>query len=164
MAEEATGWWRGRRGEWYVVAQFVLFGLVAFGPRSVGAAAPWPPSLAGPAGWLGAALMAAGVLLLLVAAGWLGRSLTALPAPKPDSTLVERGPYAIVRHPIYSAVLLLAFGWALVAPGTLTLLYAAVLMVLLDRKAAREERWLVERYPTYRDYQRRVRKLVPFVY
>ena len=161
---DVTTWWRGPRGEWYVVAQFVLFGLVAFGPRALEGAQPWPAPIAGVAVWIGAALMTGGGLILLAAARRLGRSLTALPAPKPDSSFVEEGPYALVRHPIYSGVLLAALGWALVVQGTLTLGYAAVLAVLLDRKAAREERWLIERYPAYQDYRRRVRKLIPFVY
>jgi len=65
---------------------------------------------------------------------------------------------------MYAGGILLACGWALVAHGWVTLVYAAVLVVLLDIKCAREERWLVEKYPEYPDYQRRVRKLIPFVY
>lgn len=108
--------------------------------------------------------MIAGVGLLLAATHRLGRSLTALPAPKPDSTLVTTGPYGLVRHPIYAAAILLAVGLALVVNGTLTLLYGAVLIWLLDRKATREERWLAERYPDYPAYRNRVRKLIPFLY
>jgi protein-S-isoprenylcysteine O-methyltransferase Ste14 len=48
--------------------------------------------------------------------------------------------------------------------GWLTIVYAAALFVLFDVKSRREERWLVQKFPEYRDYQRRVRKLVPFVY
>jgi len=48
--------------------------------------------------------------------------------------------------------------------GWLTLAYAALLSVLFDAKARREERWLVEKFPSHADYQRRVRTLVPFVY
>jgi protein-S-isoprenylcysteine O-methyltransferase Ste14 len=106
---------------------------------------------------LGGSLLLAGLL-------WLGKSLTPLPYPKDDSTLVETGPYSIVRHPIYSGGILLAFGWAIAVQGWLTLVYAAVLLVFLDIKSRREERWLVGKFPAYRDYQRRVRKLVPFVY
>jgi protein-S-isoprenylcysteine O-methyltransferase Ste14 len=47
--------------------------------------------------------------------------------------------------------------------GWLTLAYAALLSVLFDAKARREERWLVEKFPSHADYQRRVRTLVPFV-
>jgi steroid 5-alpha reductase family enzyme len=57
-----------------------------------------------------------------------------------------------------------ALGWALCVRGWLTVGYVVVLFVLLNRKSALEERWLSEKYPTYGDYQRRVCKLVPFIY
>ena len=59
---------------------------------------------------------------------------------------------------------MLAFGWAFVARGWLTLAYAAILLAFLDLKSAREERWLEARYPEYAAYRERVRKLIPFVY
>ena len=43
-------------------------------------------------------------------------------------------------------------------------MYAALLFLLFDAKARREEAWLVEKFPSYAEYRRRVRKLVPFVY
>jgi protein-S-isoprenylcysteine O-methyltransferase Ste14 len=155
-------WWRGARGEWYVIAQFALLALMAAGPRTFAGLPPFP--------WLaacrmaGATLMGAGSLLALAASVRLGRSLTPLPYPRDGATLAQSGPYAIVRHPIYSGVLLLAFGWALYAHGWLTVAEAAALFVLLDFKSRREERWLAERFTEYAAYQRRVRKLIPCVY
>ncbi|MBM4188208.1 MAG: isoprenylcysteine carboxylmethyltransferase family protein [Gemmatimonadetes bacterium] len=157
-------WWRGNRGEWYVVAQLGLFGLVAFGPRSLPGWPAWPALVEAIARPGGAVLLAAGAIVLALAVRRLGRSLTPLPAPTRDSELAVTGPFALVRHPIYSAVILLAFGWALFARGTLTLGYASLLAVFLDRKASREERWLLDRYPGYADYRARVRKLIPFLY
>ena len=57
-----------------------------------------------------------------------------------------------------------AFGWAGVVQGWLTLLWALVLLVFFDIKSRREEAWLLARFPAYADYQRRVRKLLPFIY
>ncbi|HQG32287.1 MAG TPA: isoprenylcysteine carboxylmethyltransferase family protein, partial [Deltaproteobacteria bacterium] len=102
--------------------------------------------------------------LLLAGLVRLGSNLTPLPFPKEDATLVQTGPYRLVRHPMYSGGIILAYGWALAAGGWLTLAYATVLLVFLDIKSAREEQWLAERFPDYSDYQRRVRKLIPFVY
>ncbi len=53
---------------------------------------------------------------------------------------------------------------ALYVQSWLTLGYVAVLFVFLDLKSRREARLLIERFPEYVDYRRRVRKLVPFVY
>ena len=157
-------WWKGAHGEWYVVIQVALAALVFLGPRTcVG----WPDLLlpfADLCKLVGGSLMAAGGILLIGGMAWLGKRLTPLPFPKPETTLVETGPYAFVRHPVYSGGILLSFGWAIMVRGWLTLVYAAVLLVFLDIKSRREERWLVERFPSYQHYQRRVRKLIPFVY
>jgi protein-S-isoprenylcysteine O-methyltransferase Ste14 len=145
------------------VAQLALMALVFVGPRTAPGLPPWPPAVARAATWLGAALALAGGLLFVAGAFRLGGNLTPLPRPKDDATLVQSGPYALVRHPIYSGGLGLAFGYALLVHGSLTLLWALVILVFLDVKSAREERWLVEKFPEYPAYQRRVRKLIPFV-
>ena len=81
-----------------------------------------------------------------------------------ERTLVQRGAYGIVRHPIYSGLITGAFGWALLNTSVVTLIYASVLLVFFDIKSRREERWLARKFPEYAAYQRRVRKLIPFVY
>jgi protein-S-isoprenylcysteine O-methyltransferase Ste14 len=65
---------------------------------------------------------------------------------------------------MYAGGIVLAFGWALAVHGWLTLVYATVLAIFLDIKSSREERWLVEKFPEYPDYQRRVSKLIPFIH
>jgi protein-S-isoprenylcysteine O-methyltransferase Ste14 len=110
------------------------------------------------------ALLLAGAGLLLAALIRLGPNLTPLPHPKDQATLVQTGPYGLVRHPIYAGGILAAYGWGLVVHGWLTLVYATVLLIFLDLKAAREERWLTGKFPGYSDYQRRVRKLIPFIH
>jgi protein-S-isoprenylcysteine O-methyltransferase Ste14 len=156
--------WAGQRGEGYVVIQLVLIGVVLLGPRTYPGLSEWSATalqLALPAGIaliaLGAGLIAWGIVAL-------GRNLTAVPRPKQGATLVERGPYRIVRHPMYTGAILIAFGWAFAVHGSLTLLYACMVVAFLALKTAREERWLREELPGYVDYERRVRRLIPFVY
>ena len=74
------------------------------------------------------------------------------------------GPYALARHPMYAGLLALGSGWVLLAQSWLTLAYAAVLFVFLDPTSRREERWLVARFPAYREYRHRGRRLAPFIY
>jgi protein-S-isoprenylcysteine O-methyltransferase Ste14 len=159
-----AAWWRGRRGEWYVVIQFVLFALVAMGPTSWHGWPPWPFPGGQPVGIVGAAMMITGLALAIWAGLKHGAGLQALPYPREGGTALDTGPYRIVRHPIYGGALSMAFGWAIWRHGWLTLAYAALLFLLFDAKARREERWLVEKFPSYAGYQRRVRKLVPFLY
>jgi protein-S-isoprenylcysteine O-methyltransferase Ste14 len=164
MADDHEHWWRGRRGEWLVLAQVALIGLVFFGPRTVFGQPTWSFPFAGVCPIIGGLLMVAGGILLLAGLVKLGRGLTPLPYPKDGAQLVETGPFALVRHPMYSGGLVLGLGWALCVQGWLTVGYVVALFLFLDRKSAREEKWLEEKYATYGDYQRRVRKLVPFVY
>ena len=157
-------WWKGTHGEWYVVAQAALIVLVFFGPRNLPAWPIWTP----PFTWLGSigggSLLLAGILLLAVAIFRLGSNLTAVPYPKDEGTLIETGPYRLVRHPMYCGGILISLGWAFLVHGWLTLGYAIIMLVFFDFKSRREEEWLKARFPDYGEYQKRVRKLIPFVY
>ncbi|MCX7600493.1 MAG: isoprenylcysteine carboxylmethyltransferase family protein [Meiothermus sp.] len=148
----------GARGEWYVVGQFGLLGLLGLALWLTPASSP--PWLGG----LGRGLAWVGLGLLLLAAWQLGRNLTALPQPRPGGYLVREGLYRLVRHPIYCGLLLWAIGSSLAHLNPWTLFLSGLLFALLDRKAALEERFLASRYPEYKDYQRRVKKLIPWVY
>ena len=108
--------------------------------------------------------MVAGGALALAGVSRLGGDLSVLPFPKAGAPLVETGPYAIVRNPIYGGLILAAFGWGLFVNGWLTLLWALMLLVFFDMKSRREERLLCREFPQYAQYQRRVRKLIPWVY
>ena len=164
MNGESIPWWRGSRGEWFVVAQIVLILVVFLGPRTVPGLPDWPAPLARVSVVAGAVIALAGLALLLAGLFRLGPNLTPLPYPTSRATLIQTGPYRLVRHPMYAGGIALAYGWALFVRGWLTLAYATVLFLFLEVKATREERWLVDRFPGYPDYQRRVRKLVPFIH
>ena len=165
MLEEKSGpWWKGERGEWLVVAQVALFALVVLGPRTVPALPAWGGAVALVATVLGLALMIAGAALSVAGVLRLGPNLTPLPYPKDCSELIEAGAYATVRHPIYSGLILGAFGWGLWVHGGLTLVWAACLFLFFDMKSRLEERWLAEKFPGYAECRTRVKKLIPWVY
>ncbi len=158
-------WWHGERGEWYVVVQFALFALLALGPRTWPGAPPWPEAVAAASTWVGLGLMLVGAPLAVWGLSALGsENLTALPHPTDTARFVERGPYTVVRHPIYSGLILGALGWALYQHSWLVLGYAVALFVLFDFKTRREELWLCERFAAYAQYRTRVKKLLPWVY
>ncbi len=158
-------WWKGARGEWLVAAQVALIALVLFGPRTwPDAGLPsfeYPPARAG----AGLVLLVAGVALLVAGGLWLGRrNITPLPYPKDEGRLVDTGPFRLVRHPMYAGGILIAFGWAIWVRGPLTVAYAIAVLLFVDIKSRREERWLRAKFPGYAAYEARVRKLIPFVY
>ncbi len=154
----------GQRGEWYVVIQFLLFALIFLvplvGPKLVEWPNPWDTIGIG----LGVVLCLTGALLALAGVLNLGQNLTAVPYPKEDAVLVESGVFRLVRHPIYSGIILGSLGWGLLTNSLLALLLTLVLFVFFDIKSRREERWLSEKYRDYTKYQARVRKLIPLIY
>lgn len=164
MVDKNTPWWKGARGEWLVVGQIVLMALVFFGPRNLAGWPRWsyPYDVAGTI--LGGLLFLAGAYLLFSGIFRLGPNLTPLPYPKDNGTLIESGAFSIVRHPLYCGGIGMALGFALLVHGWLTIVYVVILFVFFDFKSRREEAWLQAKYSNYGDYQKRVRKLIPFVY
>ena len=150
------------KGAWYVVVQGALIGLILFGPQG---------SHLVSSGLLATILQSCGIaigllacLIMAIAVINLGKNLTPLPYPKDGAVLIQAGLYRYVRHPIYFGVLLAALAWLLTFPGVYVLAYSICLFLLFDLKARREEAWLMGRFPAYRDYQGRVKKLIPGIY
>jgi protein-S-isoprenylcysteine O-methyltransferase Ste14 len=113
---------------------------------------------------IGATLTAAGLLFAVWARRHIGRNWSATVTLKEGHELVTSGPYALVRHPIYTG-LLLAFAGSALAIGEWRGIVATVIaFAALWRKLRLEERWMRERFgPAYASYSRRVKALVPFI-
>ncbi len=115
-------------------------------------------------GALGAALTAAGIALAIWARLHLGREWSGTVALKDTPVLIRSGPYAVLRHPIYSGLLLALLGTAL-AQGewrglaALVLAFAAIL-----RRVAAEEALLCHALPGYERYRAESWALIPFLY
>jgi len=149
------------KGAWYVVGQGILLAVAALAPLVGARSSGWPVALL----VVGVLLMVAGLGMAVAASVALGRrSLSAFPKPRSGSVLVRSGVFGVVRHPIYSGLTLFVLGWRLAWSSVVALAAAIALFVFLDLKARREERWLRERFSDYAEYQRQVRKLIPFVY
>ncbi len=139
---------------WVVVqiALFVLYGLAL----AWGASASW-----GVWRWLGAPLVAMGAWVGLAALRMHGRKLTPLPEPNPALGLLRSGVYAVIRHPMYTGLLLCAFGLAILLQKPLGVAMAVALTVFFNLKAREEERRLLRCYPEYADYQRTTGRFLP---
>lgn len=145
------------RGAGWVAAQLGIFGVYAFVP----VVSPWDAPM-----WLravGLLDLAFGLWLIADAFWRLGRFLSALPRPVEGGPLLTRGSFAIVRHPIYTGVVLSAWGWAWMTADVNRLLVSAGLFVFFNAKASVEERWLAAIHPEYAAYCAKVAKLIPWV-
>jgi protein-S-isoprenylcysteine O-methyltransferase Ste14 len=113
---------------------------------------------------LGVIMCVAGVGFAIWARHILGGNWNAAAGLQERHALVQAGPYAIVRHPIYSGFLMTAVGMFLVlgeVRGLVLLGHAAECF----KKLKSEERVLRATYPDeYREYERRVKRLVPFIW
>lgn len=95
----------------------------------------------------------------------LGGNWSAAVTVKKDHELVRNGPYALVRHPIYTGALLALLGTAVVFRESRGLSAFAVALLALRLKSQREERFMTEEFGAeYKDYEKRVKALVPFVW
>ena len=113
----------------------------------------------------GAALVFAGLLLALWARFFLGRNWSGEITVKQDHELVRSGPYAVVRHPIYSGFLLGLLGTA-IAIGQVRCFVGLILATIGWRlKSLVEEQFMAEQFGAqYTSYRRDVKALIPFIW
>lgn len=143
----------------YIGFALVLLGRVVIGPLALRLT-----SDAIPVEIVGTTLVIAGVALAIWSRRVLGVNWSGAVRITQGQRLVRDGPYAIVRNPIYSGMVLAIFGTALVA-GTLGALLGFILAsASLWRKGRMEERFLLAEFgEEYAVYQRDVKFLIPFV-
>lgn len=110
-------------------------------------------------------LVFAGDLVALVSAAWvlvsivaLGRCFGVLPEAR---GLVTRGPYRLVRHPLYLGELGTCAGLVIAAPSTWNLVVASAFAGAQGVRMHLEERALATEFPEYAVYRNRTPRLVP---
>ena len=111
-------------------------------------------------------LLAGGAIILgLWALITLGPSrVRVLPEPSQNACLATSGPYRVVRHPMYTAAIVLTVALVLDKPSWDRLGAAVILLVDLILKLRYEEYLLSRRFPEYADYRRRTWRLFPPIY
>jgi len=113
--------------------------------------------------WVAALVTAAGLLFTVWARVHLGRNWSGVVTIKEGHELIEIGPYALVRHPIYTGLLVAIFGSALAQGEWRGMLAVLISFAALWRKLHTEERWMTERFgDEYVAYRQRVPALIPF--
>src|SRR5262249_43552890 len=116
-------------------------------------------------GWMLVAIALAGFLFTWWARIVLGKLWSGDVTRKEAHRIVDRGPYALVRHPIYTGIILASFATAAMRGTVSSFAGAARMTVSWYIKARLEESFLREQLGSedYDAYARRVPMLVPFV-
>ena len=114
--------------------------------------------------WSGAAVTACGLLFSVWARRHLGKNWSQAVTVKEGHELITSGPYALVRHPIYTGLLLAIVGCALARGEWRGLLAVALVFGALWHKLRLEEKWMRAQFgESYEAYARRVAALVPYI-
>jgi len=114
-------------------------------------------------GAIGALLFVSGLALAISARVHLGRNWGMPMTERVEPELVTSGPYHLIRHPIYTGLLLAVIGTAL-ATNLLGLIVAAALCGVFLYSATVEERTMTAAFPTaYPAYRESTKMLIPFI-
>jgi len=114
--------------------------------------------------WALRVVQAAAFMLMVAARITFGRRSFHAAADPTAGGLVTTGPYAFLRHPIYAAIIHFTWAGAIDHMSWAALGWAELVTAGAFTRMHIEEHLLVRRYPEYREYKKRVKKLVPFVY
>jgi protein-S-isoprenylcysteine O-methyltransferase Ste14 len=113
---------------------------------------------------VGVAIFAIGLLLAVWARLCLGKNWGTPMSEKQDPTLVTSGPYRVIRHPIYSGVLLAMLG-SVLADGVYWLIILVAAGLYFGYSAYQEEKFMLRQFPQdYPGYQRRTKMLIPYLW
>ncbi len=123
--------------------------------------------------WHRTLLFAIGIFLMLVGVAFrwysiriLGKYFTRQVAIQPGQTVVENGPYRLIRHPSYSGALITIFGEGLALTNWLSLIVVMVITFIgYSYRVWVEEKTLANVLgEPYRQYMRRTKRFIPFLY
>ena len=122
----------------------------------------WPAGLL--AFWVGAAVTVAGVLFAVWAREHLGANWSRSVTIKQNHELITTGPYAVVRHPIYTGILAGFLGTVVALSQVRGVIAFVLVFVALWIKLRMEEQWMRSQFgQTYADYAQHTAALVPWL-
>ena len=114
--------------------------------------------------WAGVVLCLAGLSFCIWARAILGRNWSGAVTLKEEHELIERGPYRLVRHPIYSGLLAMFLATAIVLGHVGGIIGLVLVFISFWIKLSDEERVMLKQFPDqYAAYQHRVKRIIPFV-
>jgi protein-S-isoprenylcysteine O-methyltransferase Ste14 len=114
--------------------------------------------------WLGAAITVVGLLFAVWAREHLGRNWSSSVTIKQGHELITTGPYAVVRHPIYTGILTGFLGMAIAISQVRGFIAFILVLLALWLKLRMEEKWMRSQFgEAYATYARQTAALVPYL-
>lgn len=154
------------QGNWArlsIVIIILIVVAVAAGPSNI-LLQRWMP-VSDIAAGLGLAITAGGILFAFWARRHLGGNWSGIVMMKKGQTLTKTGPYAIVRHPIYTGMFIGMLGSAIALGDFLGLLILAVALLFFGMRMRAEEKLMLEEFGgQYVQYKKETKRFIPFIY
>lgn len=106
-----------------------------------------------------------GMIILLWAVWEMKKSkLQIFPDVERDATLIKTGPYKLIRHPMYTGVILLCLGLLISNITIGGIFFFIILLIDLVAKLHYEEKLLIKHFAEYTNYRKKTKKLIPYIY
>ena len=165
-AHEDTRSWEGGEADRSSTRLVVVAYVVAFvGPFLLGTSGVGVTRVDSALAWVGIAVGAVGLGVRIWSMRVLGRDYTRSLRTRETQTVVDRGPYRVVRHPGYIGSILVWVGSRLAVNWLIAAATAVGLLLVYAYRIRAEEQMLVEHFgDAYRTYTARTWRLVPFVW
>ncbi len=90
-------------------------------------------------------------------------NLNILPELKKEHNLVKSGIYSLIRHPMYTSVMLFCLALTLSRFDAISLGVFAILYIDLYFKSKKEESYLLDRFQSYQEYRSKTSRFLPFL-
>ncbi len=115
--------------------------------------------------WIGAAITVAGLLFAVWARHHLASNWSSSVTIKQGHELITAGPYAVVRHPIYTGILTGFLGTAIALSQVRGVIGFVLIFIVLWAKLRKEEEWMRSQFgEVYASYTDRTAVLVPYLF
>lgn len=110
---------------------------------------------------IGGIALIVGGIVLLIALLQLNKNLSPFPSPKSGAQLIQTGLYKYIRHPIYTGILMVFFGYSMYVASGYKFLITLLLLVLFLFKSRYEEKRLVHTFKEYAMYMKKTGRFLP---
>jgi protein-S-isoprenylcysteine O-methyltransferase Ste14 len=114
--------------------------------------------------YLGFVVAVAGLVFAVYSRYGLGKNWSGRIEIKENHKLITNGAYSLTRNPIYTGLLFGVIGTALMYNQLKGILTSVLIFCAFSIKIKKEEKFLLKRFPEYKSYMKKVKKLIPYVY